>query len=376
VRIGFTLFGIFWGVWSVAATDIERALRLSHGAFGLLYAAALAVAGLANVIGGPLAERHPPVRVFAVALLGWAAAIAFGALARGTAPLALAVIAIVSFGGLVDVGLNVIATPAFDDDPGGLVRFHARFNAGGAIGAVAIGLALGHAISWRWAWATIAALALLLAAASWREDGARPIAHPHGDRPRLLGALSLLRAEGLVPVAIAFTVGTMIEGGVELWGVLYLRTQLHSGILVASVSAVLAFTVATVARVVVGPRAGSRGAVTGVALGGGAATVGFLVLASTHNAVVSGLGLVIAAGGASLNWPLLLSHASAGRDRPAPIVGSITAMGYLGLVIGPAIVGWIAQAVGLRWGLLFLAGGAALVAVLPAWSGRRGAEAR
>lgn len=64
-------------------------------------------------------------------------------------------------------------------------------------------------------------------------------------------------------------------------------------------------------------------------------------------------------------WPLLLAHASEGRARPAAIVGSVTAVGYLGFVAGPTIVGWVAAAFGLRAGLLLLAVAAAFVAIVP-----------
>jgi hypothetical protein len=109
-------------------------------------------------------------------------------------------------------------------------------------------------------------------------------------------------------------------------------------------------------------------------LGAGTAAVGLVILVASASPVASGAGLVMAAGGVSLVWPLLVSYASVGRARPAAVVGSMTAMGYLGLVIGPALIGTIGAAIGLRWGLLLLAGGAGLVALIPAWSARRGAE--
>jgi MFS family permease len=375
VRIGFTLFGVFWGVWSVAAADIERALRLGHRGFGLLFATALAVAGIGNAVGGPLSERHTPNRIYGAALLAWAAVIGLGAAMHDRAGLALAIVAIVALGGLVDVGLNVIATDALGDNPGALVRFHSRFNLGGALGAALVGAAIGWGVSWRWGWAGVAVVAVGLSADAWREAAPpSPQAEPPDGPPQLLGAIGLLRAEHLMPIAVAFTIGTMVEGGVELWGVLYLRTQLHSGLLVGAGSACLAYLVATLARVIFGPMAGRRGAVRGVAAGAGTAAVGLVVLVASTSPIASGAGLVMAAGGISLVWPLLVAHASVGRTRPAAVVGSVTAMGYLGLVIGPALVGTIGAAVGLRWGLLALAGGAGLVALIPAWSARRRAE--
>lgn len=378
VRLGFTVFGLFWGIWAVAAADVERALHVRHGAFGLIYGSALAVAAVANAIGGPLAERRHPGTILTVALAAWATAIAAGATLRQPVALALTLVVIVAAGGLVDVNLNVIASASFTGDPGGFVRFHGRFNAGGVLGAALGAVALGQGVSWRWTWLLVAVMAFALAAdpSAGREPSASTVDEVGSSPTRLHGAIGLLRRERLVPIALAFVLGTMVEGGVELWGVLYLRTQLASGLLVGGGSAVLAFAVATAARILVGPHAGSRGAVRGVALGSGTAAVGLLVMAATRTAVVSGVGLVLAAGGVSMLWPLLLSHAIEGRDRPAAIVGSITAMGYLGMVIGPALIGLIGQAVGLRWGLALLGAVSAVVAVLPAWSARRGSEVR
>jgi MFS family permease len=138
---------------------------------------------------------------------------------------------------------------------------------------------------------------------------------------------------------------------------------------VAVGSAVAGYLVAAGARVVFGPAAGRRGAARGVTLGAGVAVAGILLLGLAPTDWLSGAGLVLAAGGISMCWPLLLAHASDGRARPAAIVGSVTAVGYLGFVLGPTVVGWVAAAFGLRAGLLLLAGAAAFVAAAPTRGG-------
>ena len=77
---------------------------------------------------------------------------------------------------------------------------------------------------------------------------------------------------------------------------------------------------------------------------------------------------MLAAGGISLCWPLLLSLASADRARPGAVVGAVTAVGYTGFVVGPTVVGAMAAGVGLQAGLVLLAAFAAFVAVAPAVS--------
>ena len=64
------LFGIFWGGWAVAAADVERALHLSTGGFGLLLSLALVGAAISNAVGGPMCERFGTGRVLGTSLLG------------------------------------------------------------------------------------------------------------------------------------------------------------------------------------------------------------------------------------------------------------------------------------------------------------------
>ena len=100
-------------------------------------------------------------------------------------------------------------------------------------------------------------------------------------------------------------------------------------------------------------------------MGASLAAVGLVVLALAPSAVIAAAGLVTAAGGVSMCWPLLLAQAGAGRERPAAAVGGVSAIGYLGFVVGPAVVGSVAQLAGLRAGLLALAAAAVFVAVVP-----------
>lgn len=368
VGASFSLFGTFWGSWAVAAADLERALGLGAGGFGLLLSLALAGAAVGNAAGGALAERRGTTAVLGPAFAAWAAAVALMAAARAPVLLGAALVATVTLGGLVDVVMNVAATAALAATPGRLVRFHSRFNLGAAAGAALTGGLLAAGPGWRPTWLAVAGAALALGAACTRV--ALP-AGGAGEHTSLVGAVALLRRERLVVVAVAFAVGAMVEGGVELWGVLYMRTRLASGLLVGAGGAVAAYVVAGSARVLLGPRVGRAGPVAGVAVGAGVAAAGTALMATAPVAGVAAAGLVMAAGGISMCWPLLLAHASSARSRPGVVVGAVSGVGYLGLVLGPTLVGVIADGVGLRAGLGFLAAAAVFVAVAPAVTSRR-----
>jgi MFS family permease len=94
-----------------------------------------------------------------------------------------------------------------------------------------------------------------------------------------------------------------------------------------------------------------RGAQWGLALAG----AGLLLEATANNNALAAVGLGAAAVGVSVYWPLLLAFASRGNNRPGLVVGGLSACGYVGFLAGPPVVGWIAQATDLHWGIGALA---------------------
>lgn len=364
----FFLFGIFWGTWAVGAVNVERALHLSNGGFGLLLSGALLGAAAGNALGGSAAERWGTGRVIGGAFAAWGILIVLGAVEHSPPLLGLLIVGVIGVGGLADVSMNVAATASLSGRPGHLVRFHARFNTGAAVGAAGTGALLASHHGWRPMWVGIGVTALGVAvfcALSSLPAGSR------GEAVPLRRVFGVLRREALVLLAAAFAVGAMVEGGLELWGVLYLRTRLDSGLLIGAGGAVLSYLVAAAARVFLGPRAARRGPARGVLLGAGTAAVGALLLAGAPVAALAAAGLVLGAGGISMSWPLLLAESAAGRRRPGPVVGAVSSVGYLGLMLGPSVVGLVADRLGLRWGLVLLAAAAVFVAAAPTVRSRR-----
>jgi MFS family permease len=370
----FVLIGLFVGAWAVSIPEIERALGGGPGRLGLALTVALGLASVANSWGGALAERRGTSRAMAVTLTIWAVTAAVGALAPAPVGLALAIVVVYTVFGPVDVVANVAATAALADHPGRLVRIHALFNGGGALGAAIAGvllLALG-AWSWRLAWAAAALLGLCLAV--WAARSRLP-AGAAGDHVGVAEGVRILHREGLIPVALAFGLGAMVEGGITTWGVLQLREQVGAGVLVGALSSVLGYSVAFVARMSVGRVQTRRGARQVLVVGTALAAVGLAALAFAPVTAAAAAGLVLAAGGVSVTWPLLMSDVGRGRPRPGALVGALSSVGYVGLVVGPGLIGVIAGWFGLTVGIALLAAGVAVVPALLALRWRNeGAE--
>jgi MFS family permease len=185
-----------------------------------------------------------------------------------------------------------------------------------------------------------------------------------GEKVRLSEGMRTLHRERLVPVAVAFALGATVEGGINTWGVLQLRGQLDAGLLVGAGGAVLGYLVAVVARLSVSGVQTAAGARRIVVVGTLAAGCGLVILATVTTPVPAAAGLVLAAGGISVCWPLLMSEIGRGRERPGMVVGAVSTVGYLGAIVGPGAIGLIAGAFGLSSGILVLAGAAFLIPVM------------
>src|SRR5205085_6039536 len=91
------------------------------------------------------------------------------------------------------------------------------------------------------------------------------------------------------------------------------------------------------------------------------ASVGCTIAALAPNAGVGLVGFAIGGAGVSLTAPIVFGIAGR-RPDAGSAVATVTTIGYLGLLVGPPLVGIVAQATSLRVSFVVLAAIAAGVA--------------
>lgn len=351
LRATFLTFGFFWGTWAVVALDVQRFLDFSDAQLGLLLAATVLGGSVANGAGGVVAERYGTRLVLSSALVGWAILLFGLSAVTNRAAFCLLFLATVSVGGLVDVTMNVAATAELGSSPRRLLRMHALFNGGALLGAGVSGVLLAADVSYRVMWVSIAVAAMTLAL--WCRAVDLP-AGERGEHHTIRQGLAALRTHGLRMLAIVFAIGALVEGGVGTWGVLFLRGNLGLAVVAGAGAYVAGQSLATIARCSLGWTAEHVGERRGAQLGLALAGAGLIVEAVSTSSWPAAIGLGLAAVGSAVYWPLLLAYASQGSDRPGIVVGGLSAAGYVGFLAGPPVVGWVAQATDLRWGLIVL----------------------
>jgi predicted MFS family arabinose efflux permease len=291
-----------------------------------------------------------------------------------------------SFYGSWDVAMNVHGS-AVEQRAGRewMPRYHACWSVGGIAGAGCGALAAHAGIPLAVHFGAVAVLCTVLvmvALRSFIEDrspqpervGAAFHSPREGpkqvrDRPRVLTRRLLL-------VGVVTLCATTLEGAAADWLALYLTDERGAtASLAAAGYAVFAVAMAggRFSGTTVAERLGRHGAVRA---GGLVSFAGVLLTVLGPGLVSAYVGAALWALGVCLVFPAAVSAGGESPERPADAIAAVTTIGYGGFLLGPPLIGLLAEQAGLGRALLVLlvlAGG--ITALAPAVRSRRATPA-
>ncbi|HKZ26656.1 MAG TPA: MFS transporter [Rubrobacteraceae bacterium] len=344
----FGFFGLFWGAFAVLLADLSGALDLSPGPLGFALFVGAAASILAMALLGWAADRlgRRPFLVASASVFG--AGIVGLALTRSYATLLVALVTLYAASGLYDVGINAAAVD-LEKSTGRrfMTLLHAAFSGGGVAGALSAGALLSAGMDYRFVYlgvliplgAVILAVTLTGFPPSVESEGGEEI-----ERSRLYRNVPLLL------VAAIATLGLLSEGEMEHWSGIYLRQSLALPVLVGA-SGVAVFH----AAMAVG-RLGAAGVVLRFGnrrtlLGAGLLAAGGMALSlATREPLLVVAGFLVVGLALSAVVPVAFSTAGdlAPSGRAGAAISVVTTFGYGGFLLGPVIVGGLAEVFGLR----------------------------
>jgi MFS family permease len=368
----FALAGVLCGVWVARMPALTDKFGIGPGATGVVLlvwgtAAIVAMQGLRRVIA-----RTDSKTILAIATPLAAGTAGLVALAP-TYPLLLVAIALFGMAfGVTDIGMNAQASV--------VERAYRRplmsgMHAGWCVGAMTGGLfgALTAFLRLSFTEAVLAAAVLALPAAlalgrTYLPDSAAPVLRSAGpaERRRLPVVVYLLGA-------LAF-IAFMAEGAIADWSGLLLDVELHAVEWVAALGYPL-FELAMLLGRLVGDRLRMRLGTRRLLITAGVATAGGVTIVITAPTVPIALagffltGLMICT-----VVPTMISLAgTVAPGHSAAAVAQVGVMGYGGLLLGPVLIGFVAEATSLRVALALVVGLTLLIAagarVLPIAAG-------
>jgi len=338
--------------------NIQHTFGLNDAQLGLLLAVAIAVAGASSAVMAHFCDRVGARRLLWIALFAWSVLLCVLALTRDTWSFGVVLVLVEVAGGSIDTAMNAEASHRLMSSPKSLVRLHALFNTGALTGAAVAALFIHAGVSWRWVWPAVAVVALSVGVWALVTDPGTALApaEPAGTaRHSSRHPLRRLHRDGLLVLLAVFALAEITEGGVDTWGVLYLRNHLATGVLLGAGAYIVGQLVAATTRGAGGHLLGRLSTRRALITGGCVAGAGILLESLSPVSGVAALGLALGAGGASLFWPLVMSTVSRMATQVVSAVGAFTAAGYIGWVAGAPIVGWVSQNLGPARGLQVLA---------------------
>jgi predicted MFS family arabinose efflux permease len=358
----FALDGFVFAGWVVRIPSVKEQTGASPGALGLALLGVSAGAVVTMMLTGRLCRRfgsHPVTVVCAVLL---SLSVALPPLTHS----ALALGAVLLVFGAAFGGINVAFNSAAVDLVAALRRpvmssFHAAFSLGGMIGAGLGGLVAGSLSATRHLLG-ITVIGLLVTAVAGRTllrhappappeglpataDGAP--AGPNGPRDSAggdgrsdgdgrSGTRGLVVTFGLIALCTAYG-----EGALADWGVLHLEEDLNASPGVAAIGYSCFALAMTVGRLTGTTLLERLGRTRVLVAGGATATVGMLLGSLAPSVWATLLGFAITGLGLANIFPVAIERAGAlaGPDG----VATASTLGYLGMLLGPPTIGFLAE---------------------------------
>jgi fucose permease len=356
------LLGVIYASWAARIPAVRDHLHLSPALLSMVLLSGGAGAVLSFPLAAWLNAHYGPRRGAAYAGIGLLGALVCIALAPSLPLLMVATFLLGAGISCFDVAINALGAAAEKRAGRSIMSLlHAWFCVGTFSGALFGSAMAGAAVSPFWHFGTLALL--LLALLTWcyrnlpddrvrRVKGEHLFVVPHGP----LAALGL----------IAFC-GAIVEGSVGDWSGVYMKDALGASDGLAPLAYAGFSGMMLLARLAGDSLKEAVGARSVVACGALIAAIGIFIAVGASSIAYAIAGFALAGAGVSMVFPFVFS--AAGRHGSTALAGVAT-LGYSGNLIGPPIVGFLAQGWGLQAALAFvgiLCVGVALAASRAKW---------
>ena len=360
--------GTAWGLWAAQIPFVQERFELSKSTLGLVLLTGSIGVILSMLLMGQAIVRLGSARSTRLGSVALCLAVPLPLLAPEAALLPVALFAFGAASAAMDVSMNAHGT-AIERELGRPIMssLHAGWSFGGFAGAGAAGLATAADVDPR-AQVTIAAAVLLagvLASLPALGPGSATAADTRFRLP----------SRPVVLLTVMCFLIMVTEGAMADWGGVYLRGDLGTGAGLAA-SAFAAFAAGMTIGRLTGDALNRRLGATRLLRAGSALAalaLGTLLLAAQPAVALAGLVLV----GVANSVPLLFSAAGGGDvETSGPSIAAVSSMGSIGFLVGPPLIGFLADATSLPAALSTLCAATGAVALLAGRAARVSSPAR
>ena len=361
----FFVNGAIFSSFFARLPAIKADLGASDGQLGLALFAATVALVIAQPLAGALAQRFGARGPALAGAFGTGVGLPLAAHVPSVGLLALTLFAAFFSNGVLDVAINVEGV-AVERRLGRRVlsSMHAAFSFGAMAGAGGGALAAAAGLEPEAHLAVVAVATLAVAVVAGCGVPPNPPVASRG--PSFARPSVPLLALG----AAAFCV-LLAEGSVTDWSAIFLSDEAGAGEAVAALGLAAFSLVMAIGRLGGDGLAERFGARPVVRCGGMLAAVGLALALATAEPAPSIIGFGLMGAGLSATFPLIVAAAARTEGlEEAPAIAAVSGLGYVGFIAGPATIGALSDAAGLRSALLPVVALCLLTVVLAGRLGR------
>ena len=345
VSAAFVINGFLLGAWASRVPAFKEQFDLQPGALGLLLLALAAGAIVSFPFAGLLSERWGAERLTHVVTWGYAPALVLLPLSPSVWLLGITLFVFGALHGAMDVAMNGWGAEVERRlNKNILSIFHAMFSLGTGLGAttgfVAAFVELGPLS--HFCIAAVVSFVMMFVFLQPVRTANRSI--DDGSSATSAKTLVALPSGPLFLIGLIAFSTSMGEGAMVDWSATFLREVTK----VSEANATLGFVAFSATMVVTRLSGGlivqKLGPVITTRISGAIAFVGLCVVIIAEQLATALVGFALVGVGFAVVMPLVFSRAANDSTmRPGPAIASVATLGYGGLLLGPPIVGFIAQ---------------------------------
>ena len=358
--LAFAALGTWVGVWAASVPQIQHQAHLSNAQLGLAILLGTAFMIPVPLLLGPLARVIGARRVLPVALISFAVFGLLPVFATSLWTLALALGMTYIGAGLMDVSMNAAVAARESLEKRHLMQLaHSLFPLTFLISTLAVGILRSLDIS--------LVLPFGVAGASLAAVGIMAVISP----PSLgrIGEIKTVKVrrnwKPLINLCVIGFAAYAVEGSVDNWSAVHLEQTLRTGPFYGALAPTIIAAAAFAGRQI-SHRNSHRGQPQLMLAGVVVIVVGLVIAATASTPLVALAGFALSGLGFSPWAPAIFSQVGSLAQRTGDISSTaiVLAVSYAGLSAGPAFVGVVAGAAGLRFALASLLVFVALIVLL------------
>ncbi len=350
VSLVFFVNGFLFANYIARLPDIQVIYGLDYRQLGFVLLSSAVGSLLAMPFTGYLIDRYSSRRVTGSALFGVGLIVGLFILSPNYFLLLLAFFFLGACSGITDVAMNAQAVVVEKLMAKSIMAsFHAVWSLGMFMGAGvgALFVSFGQPVAFHMGVSALLGISLGFLAMNYLvKDEENGLANT---------SLFKLPAKVLIGLGIIAFCGMLGEGAMSEWSTNYMRDVLKTGAQLAPIGLV-AYSLAMLIGRIYGDRARMYyGDAKLIALSSMVAAIGCLIIVAGWQLFTSVLGFVLAGLGLSVIVPIAYSRAgNTPGIAPGTGISMVTTIGYSGFIVGPPVIGLIADHFGLQVGYAFI----------------------